>query len=422
MVLGIIVALIALSVMVFVHEFFHLIVAKWSKMSAPVFSIGLGPKLFSFYKWGETDFRISAVPFGGYVEIKGMDPDGMQGEDDEFYSKNIFLKIAVVFAGPFANFALGFFIFLFVLLFNGIDIIPTTTISKANTASNLLPGDRILEIDGKKVSNWYEITERIEKNSRISLVREGKETEVTVDSLIIDSLIPFIPPVVGEIIKDLPADKAGIGKGDTIIKIQDKTIKNWEDITNIIHPAAEETLTIVYLSEGDTIKTNIIPDKQKTIEGDSIVNIGIIGIESPSTKINISGIQAISFALQQSWKTASLIYHSFKWLFQRKVSPKEVSGPIGIVMITKKSLDRGFISLLMFIGLITINLAIVNLIPIPPLDGFHIIMSFATFTSRRPPSKTLLKIVQTIGTIIILILMGLIIFNDVIKGIQGKFR
>ncbi|MEJ2568755.1 MAG: RIP metalloprotease RseP, partial [candidate division WOR-3 bacterium] len=296
MVLGIIVALIALSVMVFVHEFFHLIVAKWSKMSAPVFSIGLGPKLFSFYKWGETDFRISAVPFGGYVEIKGMDPDGMQGEDDEFYSKNIFLKIAVVFAGPFANFALGFFIFLFVLLFNGIDIIPTTTISKANTASNLLPGDRILEIDGKKVSNWYEITERIEKNSRISLVREGKETEVTVDSLIIDSLIPFIPPVVGEIIKDLPAGKAGIGKGDTIIKIQDKTIKNWEDITNIIHPAAEETLTIVYLSEGDTIKTNIIPDKQKTIEGDSIVNIGIIGIESPSTKINISGIQAISFA------------------------------------------------------------------------------------------------------------------------------
>jgi len=421
MALGIIAALIALSVMIFVHEFFHLIVAKWSKMSAPVFSIGLGPKLFSFFKWRETEFRISAVPFGGYVEIKGMDPDEMKGESDEFYSKNIFLKIAVVFAGPFANFALGFFIFLFVLLFHGIDIIPTTTISKANTSSNLLSEDRIIEIDGKKVSNWYEITEQIEKNSKISLIREGKETEITIDSLIIDSLIPFIPPVVGKIIKDLPADKAGIEKGDTIIKIQDKTIKNWENITNVIHPAAEETLSIVYLSGGDTFKTDIIPDKQKTIEGDSIVNIGVIGIESPSTKMRIGGIQAITFAWQQTWNTASLIYRSFSWLFQRKVSPKEVSGPIGIVMITKKSLDRGFISLLMFVALITINLAIVNLIPIPPLDGFHIIMSFVTFTSRRPPSKTLLKIVQTIGTIIILILMGLIILNDVIKGIQGKF-
>ena len=421
MILGIIAALIALSVMVFVHELFHLIVAKWSKMSAPVFSIGLGPKLFSFFKWGETEFRISAVPFGGYVEIKGMDPDGMKGEDDEFYSKNIFLKIAVVFAGPFANFALGFFIFLFVLLFNGIEVLPTTTVDKANIASNLLPKDKILKVDENQVSNWYEITKEIKKNSKISLIREGKETEITVDSLIIDSLIPFIPPVVGEIIKDLPADKAGIEKNDRIIKIQNKPINSWEDITNVIHPAAEETLSIVYLSRGDTIKTSIVPDKQKSIEGDSLVRIGIIGIESPSTKIRIDGNKVFSLAWQQSWNTASLIYRSFSWLFQRKVSPKEVSGPIGIVMITKKSLDRGFISLLMFVALITINLAIVNLIPIPPLDGFHIIMSFATFTSRRPPSKTLLKIVQTVGTIIILLLMALIIFNDVIKGIQGRF-
>jgi len=421
MFLGIIAAIIALSVMVFVHEFFHLIVAKWSKMSAPVFSIGLGPKLFSFYKWGETEFRVSAIPFGGYVEIKGMDPEEMKGEKDEFYSKNVLQKTAVVFAGPFANFALGFFIFLFVLLFNGIEVPSTTTISRANPASNLLPGDRILKINEKWVSNWYEITKVIKEDSKISLIREGKETEVSVDSFIIDSLIPFIPPVVGDIIKDLPADKAGIKKGDRIIKIRNKYINSWDDITNEIHPAAEETLSIVYLSNKDTIETSIVPDKQKSIEGDSIISIGIIGIESPSTKVRIGETHAFSLAWQQSRDTALLIYRTFSWLFQRRVSPKEVSGPIGIVMITKKSLDRGFISLLMFIGLITIDLAIVNLIPIPPLDGFHIIMSLATFTSRKPPSKTLLRIVQTVGTIILFTLMGLIIFNDVIKGIQGKF-
>lgn len=421
MFLGILAAIISLSVMIFVHEFFHLIVAKWSKMHAPVFSIGLGPKLFSFFKWGETEFRVSAVPFGGYVEIKGMDPEEMKGEEDEFYSKNVLQKTGVVFAGPFSNFALGFLIFLFVFAFNGVEVPSTTSIDKANAASNLLPGDKILKIDGKKIDNWYEITERIQQNSTILVERNGNGKEIIIDSLIIDSLVPFIPPEVGNVIKDLPAYKAGLKKGDKIIKIQDEIINSWEDVTDRIHPAAEETLNIVYISEGDTIKTNIVPDKQKTVEDDSLASIGIIGIEAPTKKMKIGGLKAFSFAWQQSCKTATLIFNSFSWLFQRKVSPKEISGPVGIVMVTKKFVDRGFISLLMFVGLITINLAMVNLIPIPPLDGFHIIMSIATFNSRKPPSKKLLKIVQTIGTIILLSLMALLIFNDAIKAIQGKF-
>jgi len=421
MFLGLIVAFLALSVIVFVHEFSHLVVAKWSSMYAPVFSIGFGPKLFTFFKWGETEFRISAIPFGGYCEIKGMDPEQMKGEEDEFYSKNFFLKTAVAFAGPFANFTLGFLIFLSVLLFNGVEVTPTTTIREANTASNLLPNDRIIEINGKEVSNWYEITEKIQKNSKISLIRDSKETEITVDSLNIDSLIPFRPPVVGNVYKNLPADKAGIKKGNRILKIQNKSINSWDDITSSIHSAAEETLSIVFLSEGDTIKTRIVPEKQKSMEGDSIVNIGAIGIESPTTKITIGAAQAFSFAWERSWHTALLIYRTFSWLFQRKVSPRNLAGAVGIVVYTKKSMEMGFIRLLMFIGLITINLAVVNLIPIPPLDGFHIVMSLATFTSRRPPSKTLLKIIQTIGTFILISLIILLLLNDIVRLIQGKF-
>ena len=421
MFIGIIVALIALSVMVFVHELFHLIIAKWSSMTAPVFSIGLGPKLFSFFRWGETEFRVSAIPFGGYVEIKGMDPEEMKGEEDEFYSKNVLQKTAVVFAGPFSNFALGFLIFLSVLLFQGITVIPSTIIKDANSTSNLLPNDEILEIDGKEISNWYEITKRLKKGSKILLARDNKEKEITIDSLIVDSLVPFVPPLIGNVIKNLPADMIGMNKDDRIIKIGNKNIENWEDITEEIHPAAEETLSIIYLSGKDTIKTKIVPDKQKTIDGDSLVNIGIIGIEAPTVKTRIGTLQAFSYAWEQSYNTALLIYRQFSWLFQRKFSPREVSGPVGIVIITKKWLDQGFTRFLMFIGLITINLAMVNLIPIPPLDGFHIIMSIATFNSKKPPSKKLLKIVQTIGTIVLLSLMALIILNDTLKAIHGKF-
>ena len=420
MFLGIIAALIALSVMVFVHEFFHLIVAKWSSMYAPVFSIGLGPKLFSFFRWGETEFRISAIPFGGYVEIKGMDPEEMHGEEDEFYSKNVLQKTAVVFAGPFSNFALGFFIFLSVLLLQGVTVTPSTIIKEANTGSNLLPEDKILKINGYEVSNWYEITEKIQKGSIILINRGGKAQEIVPDSIIADSLIPFIPPVIGNAIKDLPADKAGMKKNDRIIKIGDKAINSWEDITNQIHPAAEKPIKIVYLSGKDTIKTEIIPDKQKIIEGDSLASIGMIGIEAPTTEMRIGGLQAFSFAWQQSCSTASLIYRQFSLLFRKKVSPREMSGPIGIARITKTFVDRGFVSLLMFIGIITINLAMVNLIPVPPLDGFHIIMSIATFNSKKPPSKTLLKNVQTIGAIILISLMVLISLNDVHRIYREK--
>jgi regulator of sigma E protease len=418
---GIIVALIALSVMVFVHEFFHLIVAKWSKMNAPVFSIGLGPKLFSFFTWRETEFRVSAIPFGGYCEIKGMDPEQMKGEEDEFYSKNVFLKTAVVFAGPFSNFALGFLIFLSIITFNGIDVTPTTIVKEANKTSNLLPNDRIIKIDGKEIANWYEITKIIQKNSKVTLIRNTIETEIVVDSIDIDSFIPFIPPVVGNTLKDLPADKAGMGKGTRILKIREKPINNWEDITSSIYPSAEETLSIVFLNGEDTIKTKIIPEKQKSMEGESLVDIGIIGIEAPSTKIKIGSLEALFLAWKQSWNTALLISRTFSWLFKRKVSPKDLSGPVGIVVYTKKSMDKGLVKLLMFVGLITINLAVVNLIPIPPLDGFHIAMSLATFTSKKPPSKRLLKVVQTIGTIVLFSLMALLIINDIIKGIQGKF-
>jgi regulator of sigma E protease len=422
MFLGIIAALIALSVMVFVHEFFHLIVAKWSKMYAPVFSIGLGPKLFSFYKWGETEFRVSAIPFGGYVEIKGMDPEQMKGEEDEFYSKNVLQKTAVVFAGPLSNFALGFFIFLSIIIFNGIEVSPTTTIKEANKESNLLPYDRIIEIDGKKISNWYELTQKIQNNSDVTVIRNKIETKLTVDSLNTDSLIPFTPPVVGDIIEDLPAEKAGIKKGNRILKIQDKSIDSWDDITSIVYPSAEETLSIVYLNDKDTIKTSIVPEKQKNIEGNSIIDRGVIGILEPTTRITIGTSMAYNLALKQSWRTTRIIFDTFKWLFEKKISPKELAGPVGIVVITKKSMERGFVSLLMLIGFITINLAMVNLLPIPPLDGFHIVMSLATFTSRKPPSKTLLKIVQTVGTIILLSLMALLLINDIQRIYREKAK
>ncbi|MEO0294090.1 MAG: RIP metalloprotease RseP [candidate division WOR-3 bacterium] len=421
MFLGVVVGILILSVMVFVHEFAHLIIAKLASMNAPIFSIGLGPKLFSFLRWGETEFRVSLIPFGGYVEIKGMNPEEMKGEEDEFYSKNFFLKSAVAFSGPFANFVFGFLVFVSVIFFNGIEAPSTTAIKKVNKESNLLPGDKILKVDEKEVKNWYELTEKLRKNSKVFLVRESKEIEVSVDSLILDSLEPFVPPCVGNVLSGFPAEKAGIKEGDWILRIQDREINSWEDITEVIHPAFGETLNIVFLRKEDTLKASVVPEPQKTIEGDSIVNIGVIGIESSTDRVNVPFYKAFIFGWRQTYNTALWGCRTISFLFKKKISPKEVSGPLGIVIITKKTIDRGFVRLLMLVGVITINLAIINLIPIPPLDGFHIAMSLVTFNSKKPPSKKILKIIQGIGTFILVALMILILFNDIIKFIQRQF-
>ncbi len=417
---SIIVAIIALSILIFVHELFHFLIAKSSSIDTPIFSIGFGPKLASFKLRG-TDFRISAIPFGGYVELKGMEPEEIKGEEDEFYSKNAAIRAGVVFAGPFGNILFGFLIYLFVLSLSGIDVPSTTMVSKSIEESNLLYGDKILQIDSKEVSNWHDITVNLKGGSKALILRDGAKKKIIVDSLNKDSLSPLYPPIIGKVIRNSPAYKSGLREGARILEIGGKKIENWNNITTMIAPSASETLDIVYLKIEDTIKTTIIPEEQKVLEGDSVVKKGMIGILSPAKRVKIPFSESSSLACKETWGTSTQIFKVFSLLAHRKVSARNLAGPVGIVMLTQKSMEWGIINLLLFVAFISINLAIVNLIPIPPLDGFHIIVSIASSIIRTKPSKKMLQIVQLIGTIIILSLMIFLVFNDVLRIFRGGF-
>ncbi len=418
MIVSIVIAILALSLLIFVHELFHFLIAKASSIDVPVFSIGFGPKLFSF-KRRDTEFRIAAIPFGGYVQLKGMEPDDMKGGEDEFYSKNSAVRIATIFGGPFANVLFGFLICLSIFCIAGIEVPDTNIISKSLPGSNLLTGDVILEIDGKEVSQWYDVTENLKNGSEVLVLRNGKKKMVVVDTLNPDSLLPRFSPVIGMVYEDGPAYRIGLREGARVLKIDGEDIECWSDITGHIYPAIGDSLSILYYQDGDTTLATIIPEEQPVLFGDSIVNRGMVGIGPLMREVKISFSKAFSFASQRTWFTGTLVFKTISLLINRKVSARNLAGPIGIVMMTEKSLRWGVTNLLFFIALISVNLGIVNLIPIPPLDGFHIVVSIVSVIVRRKPSKEMMKIISTIGTIILLGLMVLIVFNDILRIFSG---
>ncbi len=419
MILSIVIALITLSIIIFVHELFHFIIAKASSIDAPVFSIGFGPKLFSF-NWQGTEFRISLIPFGGYVQLKGMEPNEIQGREDEFYSKNPFIRIAVVFGGPFANILFGFLLYLGIFSIYGVEIPDTTLIDNSINGSNLMAGDKILEIDGKEISNWVDITNNLKNDSKVLLNRGGEEKVVVVDTINIDSLIPRFTPVVGMVDKGGPAYLSGIREGSKILKINNEEISKWDDITNMISSAAGESLDILYTKNSDTILTKVVPEEQQTLVGDSVISRGFIGIIALTKRVNIPFSKALVYASEQTLNTGALLFRSIRLLITRKVSARSIAGPIGIVMLTERQMRWGLINLLFFVGLISVNLAIVNLFPIPPLDGFHIVVSIVSGIVRRKPSKDMIKVISAIGTAILIALMVFIVFNDILRIFTGN--
>ena len=418
MILSILVAILALSILVFIHELFHFLIAKSSHIDTPVFSIGFGPKLFSF-KWKETEFRISAILFGGYVQLKGMDPDEIKGSEDEFYSKNAPIRIATIFAGPFANILFGFLLYLGIFFIYGVDVADSTTIGYSIQKSKLEVGDKILEIDEKEMNHWNDILNNLKNRSKVLLIREEKEKIILVDTIDTDSLLPYFLPIIGNVVKNGPAYQSGLREGARILKIDGNIIEGWEDITKIVSPAIGESLDLLYVHNDDTIMTTVIPEEQKTLVGDSLVIRGMIGIVASVKNIKVPFLEAFSLASRQTWFIATWIFRSISLLIHRKVPVRDVAGAVGIVVMTKKSMEMGFINLLSFVALISVNLAILNLLPIPPLDGFHIVVSIVGSIFRRKPSGKLFKIIEILGFVILVSIMLFFLLNDLIRIFGG---
>ena len=421
-----IVAVILLGILVIVHEGGHFIVAKLSRISAPLFSVGFGPKILSFKK-GETEYRISAIPFGGYVKLKGMEPGEYSEEENAFYNKSPLIRLGVVLAGPISNFILGFLIFWLMIVFTGIEVPPFTKVGKVEKGSiaeksGIEKGDSIVYVNGKEVKDFYDIEKSVARgNIDVILIRAGKRLSVHIPKIKKElGISPFYPPIVGQVEKNSPADSLGLKKGDRILIINGKKIYEWENMKSIVANSPGKKLTIQWEHSGKILSGNIIPKKVQSLKDDSLVSIGILGIVSYSKTKRISLYRTfIEGGRRTIYSTYQMLYN-LGLIIKRKVPAKALGGPVAIVYLTGKSLEFGWKNLFAFFAFISINLFIVNLIPLPPLDGAHALLSLFEIFTRKKPGKKAMQVIEQIGFVVIIILILLVFYNDTLR-FGGKF-
>ena len=350
--MGLILSLLILSLLIFFHELGHLLVARFFNVRVEVFSIGFGKKIFSKV-YGNTTYMISAIPLGGYVKMKGQDdlnPNEISQDEDSYNSKHPLKRIAILLAGPFANFFIAYILYLIIAL-----------------------------------------------HGHITLA-----------------------PVIGNIVKDSPANKAGLEHKDKILSINGSEIATWGEMAKAIENSNNQ-LSVDILRENEKYNIVIYPKKSiyKNIFGEEKRKI-MIGVSPLGDTIQkeYSFQESISFAFSKTKDACFMIIKGIEKLIQGVVSVKDVGGVISIVDITSKASSTGLVALLSFVALISVNLGILNLLPIPALDGGHIIFNIYEFIFKRRVNKFMFYYLTIAGWVILLSLMFLGIYNDINRLIE----
>lgn len=414
--------IIVLGILVFVHEFGHFILAKLVGIRVERFSLGFPPRMIG-KQIGETDYCISWVPLGGYVKMAGMidesmDVDSIKGEPDEFMSKPLYQRFLVIFAGPLMNIILAILIYAGIVYFSGLQepigyVIHHNTNEQVRAATGFEEGDRILEIDGNllKTREDFLLLNVLRKNIPVKFERGSQILETTVPASMIDSLRFSFPPIIGSLMEDSPAAGAGIKIGDRIISIDSAKTNTWNDLSEVIHVNPGKPLYIKWEREGKFFAAEITPTIQET-EGEKI---GLIGISLLHTE-DLNFFNSISYAARKCFRITQLTYYYVKLVIHGEKSFKEAfGGPIMIAKLAKESAAEGEINFIGFIAFISLNLGLINLLPIPVLDGGHILFLAIEGIIRRPiPTKTKL-VIQQIGMVLLIAFMLFVIVNDIAR-------
>ncbi len=439
---------IVLGVLIFFHELGHFVIARLCGVGVEKFSLGFGPRVFG-KKIGITDYRISAIPLGGFVKMVGDDPDSEVAEEDihlSFNHKSVFKRILIVAAGPVFNLFLAVLIFFGFFLAAGIeDIKPVVNkIEKESPAftAGMQTGDVVVSIDNSAVESWYDIEKAISKSKGSPLailVQRGdavyefkvspqikKGTDLLGDEIeyfdIGVSGLREIKAIIGDVSDGFPAQKAGLKKGDRIIAINGQKIEYWKTMRDIIASSKGERLEITVQRGETTLSVSLVPrlEKQKNALGEEIDRylIGILteGIpkEDRITK-RLTLSQAFVESISRTYLVSEFAVRGIVKMIQGSVSKDNLGGPIMIAHMAGDQARAGVDKLIQLIAFISINLAILNLLPIPVLDGGHLLFFCIEAVKGSPVSIRVRELAQQVGVVALILLMVFVFYNDITR-------
>ena len=442
---------ITIGILVFIHELGHFLAAKMTGMRADVFAIGFGKRLFGYNKKsgfsfgnlpkdfdgeGNTDYRLSLLPLGGYVKIAGMVDESFDTEfankepqPYEFRSKNFWQKTFVISAGVLMNLLLAIFIFWGANFFKGKPVTLTTTVGYVKTDSpadsvGFLKGDIVQTINGVAVDNWDDLRAEIYINTigedlNIKVLRNGVEENIFVPR----KMIPDIEkqgelispdgfrPYVAEVMKDSPAEKAGLLSGDIVYSLNDKVLGGSSEFIEIVSQSAGVELQACVVRASDTLNLAVTPGS------DGKIGIAINDIFEGKSEYKTYGFFESFYVASADLINLTKVTFSVasKVIGGQVEFGKAFGGPVRIAQLAAKSADVGIESFLFFLAVLSLSLALINIMPFPVLDGGHLLMiAIETIARREIPVKVKIAINNT-GFVLLLLLMAFILYNDILS-------
>jgi regulator of sigma E protease len=435
--------LIVLGVLIFIHEFGHFAVAKLFGVKVETFSLGFGPRLFGF-KYGDTDYRLSGIPLGGYVKMKGENLDEkLDYTGDEFLAKPKWQRLLILFAGPWMNIVLAIAVPMVLAMYfyqearyySEPAIVGSVALGSAAEKAGIQAGDKILKIDSLENPTWRQVelktTNNAEIELKLTLERAGQQiqTSLTPSTTLIErqkigitGLGPQLKeePVLVEKVNDkTPAKDAGLQDKDKIVKLNGETVKNFYWFRASVQNLEGKETALSVERAGQIVELKMVPRRQE--DGNVIIGFTPGAITPPAM---VSGqksfSEAFNISLSKNYEVLVLTKEVLKQIFtgQRKAGDA-LAGPIQIAAISGKMYQTGGVeSLLNLMALLSLNLGVFNLFPIPVLDGGHMFIIFLEALLGLGGLKLSLsikeKMMQT-GFVMLLLLMGFVILNDAVK-------
>jgi regulator of sigma E protease len=417
-----------LGVLIFVHELGHFIMARRIGVRVITFSLGFGPKVIGFNR-GDTEYRVSAVPLGGYVKMAGETPDDPRtGKPDEFLSKSKWQRFQVLIMGPVMNILLAI-VLLWVVLMQGarvpafLDRAPIVGAVGAGSPAErggVRPGDRIVKVAGREVGTWEQFSMAIGAKARrevsIDVVRGDRPLTLTVTpeaqtkyEIGDIGVFPDVHPSIGQIVAGEAAEKGGLKVGDVVLTFNGQTINYASQLVELI--AKYPGQRVVFGVQRGAVRQDI--EVVPKLRGKK----GYVGI-SPQDEfktVNLGPLAAAKMSLERNYESSGLIFQTLVGLLTRETSPKQLMGPVAIAQLSGESAQLGWIPLFSLMAIISLNLGILNLLPIPVLDGGHIFIMALEGLARRDFSVKVKENMLLAGFAVLMVLMVTVIYNDLAR-------
>ena len=428
---------LVLGVIILVHEWGHFIIARLFGVRVDVFSIGFGPRLFGF-KWGATDWRISAVPLGGYVRMAGQDITDVDSNDqvptgapDELMSKPRWQRALISVAGPTVNLIFPVLLLGAYYLVAGIPyaaflnkpIVVAAPPAQQSASDSLRAGDHVVAVNNLKNPTWEQVQSLIVRTApgtslKVEVENNGVARTVSLPLKNDLSSRPFgyypIPARISEVASGTPASHAGLRAGDIVRAIDGQKIDYWDQFVDTVRGSGGRTLQLEVERGGQTLTLAVTPKQGIADTTDTKYQIGVAPEPALAYK-RVGPVQSLSEAGSRTWEIVEDTLGVFGKLFSGRVSVKQLQSVVGISRAAGEAVSQGAFTVISLMALISVNLGILNLLPIPILDGGHILLLSLEGIRRRDFSLAFKERFIQVGLVFLFVILAYAMYNDVVR-------